>query len=1473
VTRSFSSKIEIDLGFRRILRVRWRRFAWLSGLFLLVTALGFGVTIMAQRWVRNSALEQAELSRKKKEVDLALRHLDRYLESHPEDVPVLEFKAKILSEVYLPWSQLSEAAKTLDLLIRLDPKGPGRLDTRRQLADFYIRYSEELKRFAELGNDPDIERKQSRFTSAVAVANQLVEDARKGNYKDPAAHRLLAKACEGQISELRNKPFRSTDASNGNVKDQEGEIEDLRLRAIRNYKTAINLDPQDLESPARLANLYLTWTKDQVTSDAILDGMLKANPNSVEARLIRYRVFSSSKRGALARGELEAILALAPDNVDVRIEIATSAMSRRDDAGEGRREARRQLDAIPKATQDDLRVKILRGYIDFAEQHPDEAIDQWRRGLMLVGGTSQDLTWKLAFNLIQLGRYDEAEPLRKQYMRLAKLDKNGMGKFLDALFDMGQGRLYEARRKLDRIKDVVPIAIRTDVLLSLGRCCDMIGDTESAMLAYRNASMTSPGSAGPRLSIARHLQKRNPEEAIREVTRALQDSPSESHLLLESIRLRLANPSFRSGPDPKQLKEIEDLIARAEAVTTSNPSLLVYRADFLAVTGQLPKAVDLLTQAVQGDYRKIPEIWISLSQGLERLNRRNNEGVQALERASAPENVGDRVSLRIAKARLLVRAGKGQAAREALSKDREAVSAVERPQLAQALGELLRELGDRDGALAAYAEWAELAPTIPGPALALLSIAQVDNDDRAAKLGLEALKRIGGDREPYGIAARALELMRKDPNRPGPPPPDKLYEADILIKTLREEVPSLRFGSLLEGVIREYQGNLEEAVKSYKVAQKDDINSPALPRLIEAYLKLKRFAELDGLRQEFDREIEARQQPGLAAEFDKVAAAAARKLGDRDRAEYYASRAIEGRRDNISAQARLSWALDPKRDPNQVEDLLKAEVKENPKDPARWFILIGFQANRKTLADVARTIGQARRECQSDRPELFLAQCYLIGKDLPNAKLSFDKAVELRPDDVITLRALVDFYEGTNRGELADPVLRKVLKVDPTASWAARQLALRLTTRTDTVAWQEAWSLISPGSSASGETPEDRLVRATVLARSPDISRRREAIPAFTALANDLPVLSPLAVDTRLRLSQAMIDMNQFGEAWTAIRPIADDLSRPNQAALVLAVESLARSKRPDEAEIRLERLASLDPKSPQIRLSKSWISLARGNKAEAIASLEAAFKESSGSPNAELVAKIALELMIKTGDVETSLILAKEMAERWPADAWLLAWVHELRKEYDQALAVLERGLEAGMPAESIRFAMMAGNARRDDPKFLRRVVALGEKARAKAPKDPNVRVSLASIYHLEGRYQEELDCYREALELSPTNVHFLNNMAWTLCEGLQRPQEAIKYIEEAIRRDGEVAQYLDTRGVIEERLGQVSRAIEDLEKAVKVDPSYTTYFHLARAYSRAKDTASSRRNRDLANKAGFDSKNLDPTDRWDLDAVMEKP
>ena len=142
------------------------------------------------------------------------------------------------------------------------------------------------------------------------------------------------------------------------------------------------------------------------------------------------------------------------------------------------------------------------------------------------------------------------------------------------------------------------------------------------------------------------------------------------------------------------------------------------------------------------------------------------------------------------------------------------------------------------------------------------------------------------------------------------------------------------------------------------------------------------------------------------------------------------------------------------------------------------------------------------------------------------------------------------------------------------------------------------------------------------------------------------------------------------------------------------------------------------------------------------------------------------------------------------------------------------------------------------------------------------------AFLRHLQHRHEDELRLYETMLALRPENYLFLNNMAWTLSEDLNRPEEGLKQANEVLSRIGWQPNLIDTRGVIEIRLGQLDDAIKDLEQAAAALPTGPVYFHLARAFQKKGRMAEFRASRDRARQAGIRLEQLDESeiDQWNL-------
>ena len=1419
----------------------------LGVILVVAVASFFPIKAMSDRATRRSALAQAEASEKAGNIDLAMQNMARYTAAWPDDLPGLKFQARLLAQNPQSIPQLLNAANANERVLRLDPNAPDSQDVRRRIAKLYIQYSDARRRYAEINKEYGSETSDLRYRAAINAARQVIEKG--GNTAED--HQLLAMGLEGMVSPGDPK-----------VLDE----------AIAEYRKAIELDPADTVAPERLATLQMNEKKDPAAAEATLDVLLKANPKSVPTRLARYRFFVRSRDPAKSLIEMNAASELAPQDAAVQAEAALDAIQRLDFTS-----ARAHIDAIPATEANELQIRNLRGSLDLSEQHPDQAVEEWRKGLMATGGTSADLTWRLAYTLIELGRLNEARPLVSQYQRLAGEPGETNARFLRALYEQRGGHPASAIRDLNRIINQIGAAYKPDLYLTLGRCHESLGEQEKAMNAYQKAADLVPASPVPRREMARLMGSQNPLDAINEMERALAQNPNDPTLLVEVGRMRF-NRQAMLPESQRRWDAVNTLLDHALQVAPDNASVLGLKADTLAATGQVDQAASMLRKALDGPSKKKLETWVAYAGALDRLGRRE-EALKTLEQASAPDAAGDHAALRIAREKVLTRLNRAGAARAVLTENRDAIPKSERPELAHALAELCRQLGDRDGARAAMADWAKQLPEKAEPGLALLSFAQTYNDDEAARLGLEALRTVGGDVEPYGLAARALELLRIDRPKSEAAAPTaatdpaelkRLDEADRLVTQLKTEAPQLTIVPMLEGMILERRGRVPEAIEAYRRSLKDGSLSPALARLIELLGRQNKFAEIDQLKTKYENQAGTQNSASLLNNFNQIDAAIALKLNDNERAEKAVAEMVAAQPDNLTArttQARLLNKIGKKK---EAEETIRELATRRPSEPAPWLALVAIRMQSPELGTTDAAIEEVRKGYKGPHPELLLARALWFSNDIPGAIKKYDEALAQNGDDLTTLRDVAEFDESNQRTEEGQKVLRRAIKVDPKSPWASRALALNLTSHPETANWEEAWSLIKPGAPGAGDAPEDRLIRATVMARSPESSQRAEAVPTMLALANDLPASNLVAIEARVRLAQAFLEARQVGDAAKIIAPVADDLERTNASALAISIEALCRAGDMAKAQKQLDRLVEFEPTSPRTAASKAWVLQKTGKPAEAFAVVETAYNEAENTPTGEPVALAFQDLLTKLDNPEGALKLAERIARKWPRDAYILARVQFPNGKSAAALQSCKIALEAGEIEEALQVATSIAVSNRDDPETMRGIDDLASAALTREAKNPDVLNMIATLRHLQGRYDEEVAMYRKALENNPVKFVFLNNMAWTLSEGLQRYDEALERIDEAIRREGKAPEFLDTRGVILTRLGRLSEAATDLEASAVAMPKALTYFHLARVYRESKQTEDYRRTRDKAKQMKLDTGSLDPTDKADVSTVM---
>ena len=1404
---------------------------------LILTAVGLAAILGGCVWLKGSearrlrrgVLIQAERALKAGRGEKALRHLNRFLESSPADVAALELKARLLAESAQGGDQLREAAQVNDFLLRVDPEGVGRDETRRRLADLYIRYSDAIRESDLAQTAPEMAARETRYQGAEALAREMI----RRNPADGTAHRLLGMAITGRSG--------SGDA-------------EAAASAARAFATALRLDPRDAVAAGRLADLERGTLKDPAAADRVLDALKRAAPERLDVRIARFRHFDRFGDQDRAAAELSEAILLAPGDSGVRLTGAEYAVRRGDT-----KEARRQIDAIPADAREGLRARLVRGMIDMAERRPEDAVEAWRAGLASTGGTDAELNWWLAYVLLRMDRAAEARPLVEQYRRLVGDDEKPQARILRALLDEKADRPLAAIANLETLTEKVGEPFRPILLQALGRCYEAVWDERQALASYRAAAEAAPADPSPRLAVARLLAVRQPEDALAYLRREAEPGAADPALKLALAGVLLGRQA-RLPAARRTWAEVDAALARAAAAAPEAPALPMLRADRRSLSGDLAGAIAQLRDATRAAPRD-PSAWIAYAGAVERQGKAE-EAVRALEAASGPEAAGDRAAIRIALARLLTSLGRGREARDRLARDADHLSPADRASVQEELGRLLAAQGDPAAAQAAFAGWARLAPESPQPRLAALDLALATGDDALIRSTVAGLRELGGSKDILGRLCRVVEILRataaaRDPSARAADP--ATAEAEALLAEVRKAAPEVPSVALLQGQLLDGLGRIDQAAAEYRRAWDRGLED-ALPRLIALLVRHRRVDDLAALRR--DRADDPR--------LERLLAQAARQLGDARSVEALLGASGPDRAAIPEAQVDRAQALAAAGKVAEAEAILLARAEGSGGAEAPWLDLLRFRAQHDRDDAVAATIQTIKSKVKSRRPEVLEAGCLGIVGDRAGADRAIAAALKSYPDDPDVLVAAAGVARANGRTAEAIARLRRVVELDPKQVTVGRQLAVTLAQAArDPAGWEQAWALVGPESA----DPEARLVRAFVLIRCPDPERRRGAIPLLEALIGDLNADQGVARAARDYLVRMLLGEKQIDRA---CRVAAVSATRGfDPAAIGLYVEALLLKRDFAQARTQLDRWLAAAPGDRREAALRARLIVQETPPGEAAAALERAYLDRGDGPAAEAMGAAAFQALLAMGPgaAPGAARVADRLAAGSPAQSWAAARLAARDGRRDEAYRLARAAIDSGAApgiVEAARAAMVAASAPGADGPALDGAWGVLEAALKRQPRAPDLLVMAGVLRHLQGRYDDEAALYRAALAVQPSHVIARNNLAWVVAEDQGRPAEGLPLIDALIRDEGPDADRLGTRGVTLLRLGRQADALRDLEEAARLRPSALHSYYLALAYRKSGRAADARRNLDAAIRAGLSPAEIDAPQRAEYRSLV---
>jgi tetratricopeptide (TPR) repeat protein len=98
---------------------------------------------------------------------------------------------------------------------------------------------------------------------------------------------------------------------------------------------------------------------------------------------------------------------------------------------------------------------------------------------------------------------------------------------------------------------------------------------------------------------------------------------------------------------------------------------------------------------------------------------------------------------------------------------------------------------------------------------------------------------------------------------------------------------------------------------------------------------------------------------------------------------------------------------------------------------------------------------------------------------------------------------------------------------------------------------------------------------------------------------------------------------------------------------------------------------------------------------------------------------------------------------------------------------------------------------------------------------------INLGNAFTMEGKIQDAIGQYEQALQLKPDDPSVPFNLA-TALQSAGRPKEAIEYYEQALRINPEDARAHFNLGTALVQLGQLGQAIEHFKQTLRIEPNY---------------------------------------------------
>lgn len=539
----------------------------------------------------------------------------------------------------------------------------------------------------------------------------------------------------------------------------------------------------------------------------------------------------------------------------------------------------------------------------------------------------------------------------------------------------------------------------------------------------------------------------------------------------------------------------------------------------------------------------------------------------------------------------------------------------------------------------------------------------------------------------------------------------------------------------------------------------------------------------------------ATMTPGLAkepvdAELLSLAGEVYLQNGDVKKAEEFFARAIK--QDPQSARRRTALAVTQLMT-GQADTAFNEleQIAISDKGTVADMALISAHLRRNEFDKALKAIDALEKK-QPGKPGAAILQgrTYLAKKDPANARKSFERALSMEPTFFPAVASLAGLDIAEKKPEEAKKRFEALLAKEPKngqALLALAELAARSGASKD-----EVTKLINNAVAANPAEMAPRLLLINFHLNNKDAKQALSvAQDAQTAVPD-----SPELLDALGRAQQATGDFNQ--------------------------------------AIVTYNKLATLQPMSPQPHMRLADVHMAAKNKEAAAQSLRKALEI---KPDLQQAQRGSILLDVDGKNYQSALATARSMQVQGPNQAVgyvLEGDINATEKKWDAAAAAYRNGLKQASSIElalKLHSVMMVSGKTAEADQF-------SAKWQKEHPQDAAFLLYLADGAIARKDYPLAERNYQAVLKLQPNNAVAYNNLAWVTAK--LNKDGAIAYAEKALAIAPNQPAFMDTLAVLLSDNNEHAKALEVQKKVVALQPDAPLFkLNLAKIQMKAGDKA----------------------------------